>query len=175
MTFIRPEARAALWRWREVLAGFAIGILGSWWMAGPGGLLGYLGVVLILAGAALVAIGVPRGRFRKSDGRGPGSVDIDEGQITYFGPLTGGAMALRDVTQLALMRTGVTQHWRLSAGNDDLYIPVNADGADALFDAFAAFDGLKTERLLNVMQNEEPHDTVIWSRDAVRKPTDRLH
>ena len=30
MSFIRPEARAALWRWREVLAGAGVGALGIW-------------------------------------------------------------------------------------------------------------------------------------------------
>ena len=60
MSFIRPEARAALWRAREALAGLAIGLLGLSWALGPGGLLGWLGWGLILAGVALIVIGLQR-------------------------------------------------------------------------------------------------------------------
>ena len=174
MTFIRPEARAALWRWREVLAGAAALALGLWWIFGPGQLLALLGVAVAAGDAALVWIGVARARFR-GPGDGPGTVEVDEGQVTYFGPLTGGAVALADMTELALMRGAVTTHWRLSTPTETLFIPTRAQGADRLFDAFAALPGLRTERLLAAQQDASGHDIVIWQAPSVRARTVRLH
>ena len=96
MTFIRPEAKAVLWRWREVLAGLAVAALGLLWATGPRGLLGLVGWVLVAAGVVLVVTGVQRLRFRRTES-GPGLVEVDEGKITYFGPLSGGSVAARDL------------------------------------------------------------------------------
>ena len=172
--FIRPEAQAALWRWREVIVGAFLVILGVWWIVGPGGLMAAVGAIATCVGIGLCIIGTQRTRFRGARG-GLGSVDVDEGQVIYFGPMTGGAVALRDMTELALLRTGVTAHWRLSAGKETVFIPINADGSDALFDAFSTLPGLKTERMLSILKQEQAHDTVIWSRSPVRAVDDRLH
>jgi hypothetical protein len=166
--FIRPEAQAALWRWREVLFGAFAVLLGLNWTLRAGGLLTYVGGALILLGAILIFLGVQRARFRNSGTGGPGAVDVDEGQVVYFGPMTGGAMAMRDMDELALIRTRQTPHWRLSAGQDALFIPVDAEGADALFDAFTALPDLNTERMLSALKDQGAHDTVIWERSAVR-------
>ncbi|MEM9636338.1 MAG: hypothetical protein AAGA94_01725 [Pseudomonadota bacterium] len=164
MTFLRPEAKAAVWRWREVLIGAGVTLTGIWWLLGPGRLLVLPAIALIIAGAALVWVGVQRARFRSS-GQGPGSVSVDEGQITYFGPLTGGAVALREMTQLTLDKALFPAHWRLTQpGQPDLLIPVNAEGAEALFDAFATLSGLKTERMLHALQGADKHAIVIWQR-----------
>ncbi len=172
--FIRPEVQAALWRWREVLAGALLVVLGLWGILGPGGLVALVGILAVCVGLGLCVIGAQRTRFRGDTG-GVGSVDVDEGQVIYFGPMTGGAVALRDMTELALLRTGVTAHWRLTAGKETVYIPINADGTDALFDAFATLPGLRTERMLGVLNQDTAHDTVIWSRSPVRSIDDRLH
>ncbi len=163
--FIRPELRAALWRWRDILAGALMMALGLWAALGPGGLLGAIGGALALAGLALVATGLQRWRFR-APRDGPGAVDVDEGQVTYFGPLTGGAVALREMTELALIRSGQTPHWRLSAGEDHLFMPVDAAAADALFDAFTLLPGLKVQRLLTALEDGSDGDTVIWQRQS---------
>ncbi|MFK7874767.1 MAG: hypothetical protein AB8B71_03160 [Paracoccaceae bacterium] len=173
-SFIRPEARDTLWRWREVLVGAALIVMGSWWIVGPGQLMGLVGGGAALVGAGLAYVGTQRARFRGRQG-GVGSVDVDEGQIIYFGPLTGGAMALRDMTELALLRSSVTTHWRLSSKEERLFIPIDADGADVLFDAFTTLPGLNVQRMLGHLNDETPHDTVIWSRGFVRPPQDWLH
>lgn len=165
MTFLRPEAKAQLMRWREVLVGGAMVLLGLWWLIGPGRLLVLPAIALLIAGAGLIWVGVQRARFR-SGGQGPGSVSIDEGQITYFGPSTGGAVALREMAQLTLDKTQFPAHWRLAQpGQPELLIPVNADGAEALFDAFATLPGLRTERMLQLLQGPEQGAIVIWQKD----------
>lgn len=175
MSFIRPEARAALWRAREALIGGAIALLGLSWAVGPGGLLGWLGWGLLIAGVALLVIGLQRLRFRMGAG-GPGVVQVDEGQISYFGPLDGGAVAVAELDRLVLDHTASPAHWGLEMpGQPRLHIPVNAEGADALFDAFSALPGLKTERMLSELRRPGAHQVVIWERHSSTPPPHRLH
>lgn len=175
MSFIRPEARAALWRWREVLVAALVGLLGLSWIAGPGGLLAWVGAALLLASGALLVIGLQRARFRTGAG-GPGVVLVDEGQITYLGPLTGGSVAAAEIERLALDPTGKPAHWVLDrAGQTPLRVPVNAEGADALFDVFATLPGLRTERMLAELRGEAAHPVVIWERRPLRPEGLRLH
>lgn len=179
MSFVRPEARAALWRWREVLTGLGALVLGLWWVLGTTGLLQWVGGAVALAGAALAAAGVQRGRFRAGAG-GPGVVQVDEGQIAYFGPLTGGVVALSEITALTIDHTARPPHWVLEQPDqDDLRIPLNAEGAEALFDVFASLPGLRTERMLAAMRNGAGHPPdrpeVIWKRpDARTTPANRV-
>ncbi|EEE37918.1 hypothetical protein RKLH11_1757 [Rhodobacteraceae bacterium KLH11] len=175
MSFIRPEAKLALWRWREALvAGFVL-ILGLSWISGPGGLLGWLGWVLVAVAAALAVIGVQRARFRTGGG-GPGVVTIDEGQITYLGPLDGGIIATREIERLALDPTSTPAQWVLSQpGQPILHIPVNAEGAEALFDVFSNLPGLKTEQMLAELNGGAALPVVIWERNPMRPTHVRLH
>lgn len=175
MSFMRAEARDTLWRLREVLAGAGVAALGAWWIAGPGGLLGWIGWVLVAAGLALVVIGAQRARFRVA-GQGPGVVQVDEGRIVYFGPLTGGALAVAGIERLTWHPEARPPHWQI-AGEDGaaLMIPVNAEGAEALFDAFATLPGLKTERMLSVMRRARTHPVVVWERSPTRPALAPLH
>lgn len=173
--FFRPEAKAALWRWREVLVASAMAVLGLWWIIGPGRLLALPGWALLLGGAALALIGIQRGRFRGA-GDGPGAVQVDEGQIAYFGPLTGGVVDLRALERLSLDTTATPAHWRLDApGQGAVMIPVTAAGSDALFDAFATLPGLRTERMLAELRGGRAHVVVIWERKPLRPAHAVLH
>lgn len=175
MSFLRPEARATLLRWREVLTGLGMGALGGWWIAGPGGLLGWIGWALAVAGAAVVVIGLQRARFR-APGQGPGVVQVDEGRIVYFGPLTGGAMATGSIQRLTYHPEARPPHWHIEGGDGAaLMVPVNAEGAEALFDAFATLPALRTERMLAAMQKAQAHPVVIWERTASRPAIAPLH
>ena len=174
-SFFRPEAKAAVLRWREALLGVAVALVGLWWWLGPGGLLTIAAIALLLIGVALIAIGAQRGRFR-GPGGGVGAVQVDEGQVTYFGPLTGGAVALRELERLTLDRTQRPVHWRLDQpGREPLLIPVNAEGAETLFDAFAALPGLRVERMLAELQGRGPQSVVIWERQPLRPAHIPLH
>lgn len=175
MTFFRPEVQAALWRWREVIVGACILLLGLWLVIGPGFLLAVPGAAMVAGGAALIWLGVQRARFRGADG-GTGALQVDEGAVTYFGPLTGGTVALREMDSLTLERAMYPAHWRLSQpGVPALLIPINAAGAEALFDAFATLPGLKTERMLGELRTENTQAVVIWQRTDPRPPGALLH
>jgi hypothetical protein len=164
MSFIRPEAVQGLTRWREVLIGSAVLALGAWWVFGTGGLVHWIGYAVGAAGLALIAAGIQRARFRGAKG-GAGVVQVDEGQIAYFGPLTGGAVARSEMTALLIDPTGKPAHWILcQPGQPDLHIPVNAEGSEALFDAFAALPGLRTEYMLARMKAPGDQPSVIWQK-----------
>ncbi len=167
MSFVRPEAMQSLTRWREVLIGGAVLVLGAWWVLGTGGLLHWIGYAVAAVGLALIAAGIQRARFRGARG-GAGVVQVDEGQIAYFGPLTGGAVARSEMTALLIDPTGKPAHWVLrQPGQPDLHIPVNAEGAEALFDAFAALPGLRTEYMLSQMSASGDQAVVIWQKRTV--------
>ena len=54
-------------------------------------------------------------------------------------------------------------------------IPVDAAGADALFDAFAALPGLRTERMLAELADDKTLSVVIWERRSMRPVSTLLH
>lgn len=175
MSFIRPEVAVGLRRWREVLVGCAVLLLGLSWILGSRGLLYLLGYPVVILALILIWVGVQRARFR-SAADGAGAVQVDEGQIAYFGPLTGGATALADLERLTLVRSLKPAHWRLDAPQQDsLLIPVNAAGSEALFDAFATLPGLRTERMLAELNTPDDQPVVIWERHSLRPPHLSLH
>lgn len=170
MSFIRSEARQGLWRWRETLVGLAIGSVGAWWAIGLDGILSWVGLIVGPAGLIFTLAGIQRARFR-SNNDGPGLVQVDEGRVTYFGPLSGGVIDLAEMTELTLDPTGKPPHWRLvQSGQPPLFIPVTASGSELLFDAFATLPGLSTERMLAARTKRFTVPQIIWQR-----PFKRVH
>lgn len=175
MTFIRPEAKAVLWTWRELIAAALLLGFGLWSVFGGYGLEVIFGWACVGVGTVLAVIGAQRLRFRQGAG-GPGVVQVVEGQVSYFGPLTGGAVAASEVQRLAVDHTARPAHWVLEQpGQPPLEIPVNAMGSEALFDVFTALPGLKTERVLQGLQDKGPHQVVIWERNPEPVQLHRLH
>lgn len=162
--FFRPEARAAIWRWRDVIAALAILALGLWWAGKSFGIVQWMGYGLAGLGAVLVFTGIQRGRFRQSSD-GPGVVQIVERRIGYFGPLTGGTMDLDQLTKLEFDPTGHPDpHWILTGVElQTIAIPITAKGAEVLFDAFSGLRGIKTEEILSVLSRTPDRRVVIWS------------
>jgi len=174
MSLIRPQARAAMWRWREVLGSGALAAMGLWWVLGGIGIVHWLGWMLIAAAVALLLAGIQRARFRTGAG-GPGVVVIDEGLIAYLGPHNGGTVALSEMTALALDARD-PRRWLLSQpGQPDLAIPLDAEGADALFDAFTALPGLHSGKMVTAMRRAEPGRHLLWQRTAQGAARLRLH
>ncbi|GAB5447783.1 hypothetical protein [Gymnodinialimonas sp.] len=167
MSFFRPEAKAALARWREVIIAGVIMALGLWIALRPGGMIvtGF-GYVLIGLGAVAMVPAVRRARF-VTGGDGPGVVQIDEGRILFMGPETGGAMALDDLSVLSVRRSrDGSSAWVLADATQLLVIPVDAAGADALFDAFAALPGLHIDRVIAAVQSRTHGSQRLWARNA---------
>ncbi len=165
MAFLRPEVKEGLLRWRETLAGLAVAGYGLWLAAGGRGLDLWFGLAVAFAGAAMAWAGWQLARFRRARG-GPGVVQVDERRIAYFGPVTGGIVALDDLERLEI-GPGPSGHpvWRLfHEGGVPLEIPVNAEGAEVLFDAFAALPGLRLEPMLRALEGPPGQPAVIWQK-----------
>lgn len=166
MSFIRPEARSVIWRWRESLAGFVVALAGLFLAVTGTGLAQMFGFSMVVAAAVLMFAGLQRARFRIGSG-GPGMVQVDEGQVTYFGPFDGGSVAIRQLSLVELdPKTKPTSSWVLTEiGQPPLAIPTTAEGAEALFDVFASLEGIRTERMLAELQKEPKKRVVIWQRE----------
>ncbi len=145
---IRPELVAALTKAREVIAALGLALVGIW-IGTRGGyfLLGVGGAVIAFA-AAFGLIALRRLRFAQGNAA-PGIVEVDEAEIRFLGPRTGGAVSLADLAELRLITMRGRRAWRLKQTDGQaLLIPVDASGADRLFDAFSALPGMNTQSLV---------------------------
>ena len=175
MSFIRPEARAQLWAWRELIAAVVLFAFGLRAALGGIGLMSWFGWGLIGVSLVVAIVAAQRMRFRLGSG-GPGVVQVVEGQISYFGPLTGGAIAVSELDRVTLDHTAKPAHWVLDQPEQpSLAIPVTARGAERLFDAFSALPGLQVERMLKEMHRGGAHQVVIWERSPTSFAQRRLH
>lgn len=163
--FLRPEARAGLWRWREVMVAAVVLTIGLRWGLVSFGALQILGWAMAVAGMAMGVVALRRLRFSQGGG-GPGVVQIKERRLAYFGPLSGGVMDVGDLIRLELDGSGRPAHWRLTGQGERLDIPVNAEGADALFDVFASLPGLRTDRMLDALAKKPDVLVLIWQAKA---------
>jgi hypothetical protein len=165
MSFVRPEATRTLSRWRETLIGAGVAALGALLVTTSYGLVWGIGVVLAIAGALLALAGIQRARFRRG-GEGPGLVQVLEGQVTYFGPFGGGSVSADDLSRIELDPVGgASPSWVVTAGfGDSLRIPVDAAGAEALFDVFAGLPGLDTEAMLKSLETPPGRRVTVWER-----------
>ena len=168
MSFIRPEARAAVARWREALAGGAVLALGLWWALGSLGLIRWLGVVLVLLGAGLAWTGVQRARFRGGHG-GLGVVHVDERQVTYLAPVGGGFASLDALVQVEVAPdlAGLPV-WRFTSPGEVLVIPVNAEGTDALFEALSALPGVDMQAAIRASASRPETPILVWQAPRMR-------
>ncbi len=149
---IRPEVQVTLWRWREVAAGAAVVGVGLWLVRLGGYLLLPLGAVVALAGVALAVLAARRMRFVLPV-QAPGVVQVDEGQVSFMGPQVGGFVSLRDLVEVRLISMRGRRLWRLrQADGQTLLIPLDATGAEALFDAFSSLPGLSSAALVAALQ-----------------------
>ena len=173
---IRPEALATLTRWRDIFAAAGLAAMGLWvfWLGGP--ILGTIGLALIALAVGLGVSGWRRMRFVQGV-TAPGLVEVIEGEVRYFGPNTGGAVSLVDLTELRLITMRGRRLWRLKqADGQALLIPVDAAGAEALFDGFTTLPGLDMAAVLAALETRtgpgstdliaanQPDMVVIWRR-----------
>lgn len=144
MSLLRPAVRAGMHRWREVIAAAGAALAGLWLIGLGGWLLVPLGALVVAAALGWGLTALRRMRFARAVSA-PGIVEVDEGQISYFGPTFGGVLALDDVAEIRLTAFHGACQWRLrTLDNQVLLIPVTASGSERLYDAFAALPGVDT-------------------------------
>ncbi|MEO8530551.1 MAG: hypothetical protein ABI459_04970 [Deltaproteobacteria bacterium] len=162
--FIRPDVKRFVMQNRELIGGLVISLLGIVLAATNAGFWQVLGLTFAVAGAVLLFTGIQRARFR-NDAGGPGIVQVDEALITYFGPIEGGSVSIQNLARIELEPDSKPLHWALSEpGQAPLNIPVNAEGANALFDAFTALPGIDTENMLALLNGKLAKRTTVWQR-----------
>ena len=167
MSFLRPELQDALTRWREVIAAGAVAGLGLWLGLQLGYVLPAIGLVLIAFGLGWGGLALRRLRFRQ-DGDAPGILRVTEAQIAYMGPRVGGFIGLPDLVEIRLLTLRGRRVWKLrQADGQQLHIPVEAAGAEALFDAFAALPGIDTGALVAALAAEGATDSRVVALNAV--------
>ena len=151
---IREGARAALWRWREVAAAGLVVAFGLWVATGGGYVLVPFGLLVAALGAGLALQGWRRMRFIQG-ADAPGIVEVDEGQISYMGPQLGGFVSVPELVELRLVTLRGRRLWRMKqADGQALLVPVDAAGAEGLFDVFAALPGMDMPALLAALSPE---------------------
>lgn len=164
MSFIRPEARENLLRWREAAIGGAVTLLGLYWLVSSFGLLRWLSVAVIALGVALLWSGIQRARFRGGHG-GIGVVQVDERQVTYLAPIGGGFASIDGLTSVEIGpdRAGLPV-WRFRSPGEILTIPTSAEGTDGLFEALSALKGIDMQAAIRASTGKPETTVIIWQK-----------
>ena len=126
-------------------------------------------------GAVLTVTALRRARFAQTIAA-PGIVELDEGQVGYLAPELGGFLSLAELVEIRLLTLRGKRVWRLKqADGQALLIPVDAAGAERLFDAFAGLPGMDTQALVAALHPSAQHDPnpalaaetrVIWRKHS---------
>lgn len=174
-----PALRAALRRWREVLAALALAALALLAALATFGVTRWIALAAFLAALALAFAALQRLRFARGGG-GRGVVRVVERRLEYWGPLSGGAVDLDDLRRLDLDPGARPAHWLLSGPQGVLAVPVDAEGADALLGLFAALPGLSTEAMLAALRRPPGPPETLWRAAGERlgpplRAAPRLH
>ncbi|KPQ14869.1 MAG: hypothetical protein HLUCCA09_03205 [Rhodobacteraceae bacterium HLUCCA09] len=166
MSFVRPEALAALTRWREVALALAFAVFGLWVATRGGYFYAVLGGAICAFALGLALAAWRRLRFAPG-ADAPGVVEIDEGAIAYFGPETGGVVALSELDEVQATAHSSGLAWRLhQSDGTTLTIPAAARGADQLFDVFGALPGASTRTFLAAVEQPPAGTRRLWRRRA---------
>lgn len=149
---IRPEVLALAKRSTEVISALAVLSFGLWLIFLGGYLLTPIGTAIGALGTAWAILAMRRMRFAQTVDA-PGLVEVDEGQIGYLGPQVGGYVSIPELTEIRLLSLRGRRVWRLKqADGQALLIPVDATGADKLYDAFASLPGMDTLALVAALE-----------------------
>ena len=167
---IRPEVLNLLRRANEVILAALLVAFGLWLIWLGGYLLTPVGMALSALGLSWAVLALRRLRFAQGSDA-PGVVEVDEGQVGYLGPTAGGYVSLPEL--------GGRRMWRLKqADGQAVLIPVDAAGAERLFDAFSSLPGMDSGALVQALTpaahsagqtlpaQQTPEIKVIWRRQG---------
>lgn len=168
---IRPDAAATLSRWREALVGAVAMAAGLWLWLASRGLPALMGGVAVGIGAVLLLSGIRRARFA-TGAESPGLVEVDEGRITYLGPVMGGSVAIDDIDAVTFRRTTTGEaFWRIAhSAGPTLTIPEGAVGSDSLLDALVVLPGLDPGSMVRAVRQRAPVTIIVWRRQGTSDP-----
>lgn len=164
----RPEVLNTLSRWQEMAGAVAFGLVGVWIFTFGGWFFQGIGILFVVVGGLTAIIAFRRMQFRREVAQ-PGIIEVDEGQIRFFGPQGGGFIALREMVELDLILDPKGESWwhLREAGGEILTVPVSAAGAEALFDAFATLPGIDMGALSAAVSGRDPAAQMrLWRRDG---------
>ena len=167
MSFVRPEVAAFFKKWREAIFGGVVLMGNLQLVASSTGVLRGIGWAGVLIGAALFIEGVRRARFPKDTG-GVGVVEVDERQITYFGPHGGGAISINELQRVKVRTTDLGPmssdfYWEFTdKSGQRLTIPGDAENAGTLFDALTALPGADYEAVITASGSSEQAEFLVW-------------
>lgn len=167
---IRSELRQLIFRHSEVLVFSGVFLIGLYIALSGGWFLAAVGACVMLIGGVLAINAFRRNPFRRPVSA-PGVVEVVEGAIRYYGATErGGEIALRDLSEIRLMRVQGQAHWRLrSVSAEALLVPADALGASALADAFTALPGLDMGMVSTALaQVADQKDAIrtVWRRPS---------
>ncbi|MGI9389119.1 MAG: hypothetical protein ACR2O1_03600 [Boseongicola sp.] len=169
MNLIRPEAAAVLSRWREVLAGLVVALIGVWLITNRFGALYLIGWGLSVGGFSMMIAGIRHARFPAGSG-GPGIIELDERKLTYFSPETGGSVSLDDLLKIAIRTTDAGPfvsdmfwEWTDTTGQT-LAVPSDAEGSEQIFDALSALDDVDYDAVMKASGEVTENYFVVWKR-----------
>jgi len=172
---IRPEVVALFRKYAEVIAGLIIAVVGFWLLTRTDWFWKLIGGLVMGFGLVMFTTALRRIAF-KTDQIGPGVVEVDERQISYFSAYDGGAVSIEALTRITVISSDQgpwadDMHWVLEEdGGTMLTIPNSATGTEKLFDAFSALDGVDYTMATKALGSTENDSYVIWA-----KPRKALH
>lgn len=174
MSFIRPEAAAAIRSAAEPVIFAAIAGFCFWKGIAAASAGAWLGLTLLLPGAlaAFAAIGTAERALvaRRSRRAGPGMVRVQEGRIIYLGPHGGATAAIDGLIRVDIVterRSAFANgaRWELTDEEGQLLsIPASAAGADALLDVLGALPGFNNMAVVLAMQGGSSGRHAVWQR-----------
>ncbi|EBA02010.1 hypothetical protein RB2150_10469 [Rhodobacterales bacterium HTCC2150] len=173
MSFVRPELRAQIFRFREVIFAVGVGLFGLWVFSAGGPLFGFIGLVIIFAGFGLALIGWRRVRLNFGEG-GLGVVEVDERQISYLLSYGGFTLSIGDITAIEIQTNSLGPlsndlFWVFkSIGQHPQSIPGNAVGAEKIYDMLASFNNVDFDKAVAAAQTTETGTFQIWKKGPRR-------
>ena len=166
MLNLRPEAKALLLRWVEPTLWALATLWLAWRTASAIPSQSWVGIVVAGTMTLIAAAGLRNALLRRralQERRGPGIVIVDEGRISYLGPLGGGTMALEEISRIEVY----DETW-LFTGRDGTLLPISSgsEGVAPLADALAALPSFDVALLRpkSVKRQE------IWTRPGEDPP-----
>lgn len=168
MSFIRPEIIALAQKHRTglVYGGIAVaGVLLLWrGIALQAPLLSIIGGALVAVATTMALADRQRARFRRVTDQ-PGVVQIDEAQISYFGPDTGGIVDRDALVRVDLVSSGDgVAHWLLTQeAGPAVHVPLSAEGAETLVDVLMTLPGVQIGAALTALDRRRRSVVPVWS------------